>query len=80
MHIWHLVRGLRRSKRTPYSKYHAPLPYPCCTNLPRYVTDHIRILTILAIFTVQTAGEALNYHPHLHGIELAICYKAYHLS
>jgi hypothetical protein len=23
---------------------------------------------IAAIFTVQTAGEALNYHPHLHGI------------
>ena len=21
-----------------------------------------------AIFTVQTAGEALNYHPHLHGV------------
>ena len=21
-----------------------------------------------AIFTVQTAGEALNYHPHLHGL------------
>lgn len=23
---------------------------------------------LAAIFTVQTAGEALNYHPHLHGI------------
>lgn len=23
---------------------------------------------IAAIFTVQTAGEALNYHPHLHGL------------
>ena len=22
---------------------------------------------LAAIFTVQTAGEALNYHPHLHG-------------
>ncbi len=23
---------------------------------------------LVAIFTVQTAGEALNYHPHLHGL------------
>ena len=23
---------------------------------------------LAAIFTVQTAGEALNYHPHLHGL------------
>ena len=23
---------------------------------------------LAAIFTVQTAGEAINYHPHLHGI------------
>ena len=22
---------------------------------------------LAAVFTVQTAGEALNYHPHLHG-------------
>lgn len=23
---------------------------------------------LAAIFTVRTAGEALNYHPHLHGL------------
>ncbi len=23
---------------------------------------------LAAIFTVQTAGEALNYHPHFHGL------------
>jgi hypothetical protein len=23
---------------------------------------------LAAIFTIQTAGEALNYHPHLHGL------------
>jgi hypothetical protein len=23
---------------------------------------------LAAIFTVQTAGEVLNYHPHLHGL------------
>ena len=23
---------------------------------------------LAAIFTVQTAGEALNHHPHLHGL------------
>lgn len=23
---------------------------------------------LAAIFTVQTTGEALNYHPHLHGL------------
>jgi hypothetical protein len=30
---------------------------------------------LAAIFTVQTAGEALNYHPHLHGLLADGCWK-----
>ena len=30
---------------------------------------------LAAIFTVQTAGEALNYHPHLHGVLADGCWK-----
>ena len=30
---------------------------------------------LAAIFTVQTAGEALNYHPHLHGLLADVYWK-----